>query len=123
MAERIAELELELFDNAFNEHTIRKEIDNGWGFAYEVDGKYVGYILIRTVGNISDILRLGVRQDYRRKGIAKALLEAVLADERPFMLFVKKNNKAAIELYKRYGFTISGMSDDSWAMRWPTSSS
>jgi ribosomal-protein-alanine N-acetyltransferase len=123
IAERIAELELELFDNAFNEHTIRKEIDKGWGFAYEVDGKYVGYVLVRTVGKLSDIVRLGVQQEHRRKGIAKELLEAVLEGDGPFMLFVRKNNTAAIELYKKYGFTIAGMSDESWVMRRTTSSS
>ena len=121
MAEEIAELELDLFDNTFNEHTIAKEIDRGWGFAYEIDGECVGYILVRTVGKLSDIVRVGVREDHRRKGIAREMLEAVLGAEGPFMLFVRKNNTAAIEFYKKYGFTIAGMSDSSWVMRRSTS--
>lgn len=117
IADQIAELENELFDNAINEHTLRKEIEAGWGFAYEMDGKYVGYVLVRTVHGLSDIIRLGVTKGYQGKGIGEDLLGCVLEAGGEFMLFVRKNNERAINLYKKYGFEVRGMTEDSWLMR------
>jgi ribosomal-protein-alanine N-acetyltransferase len=115
-AEEISELDGVLFDNALNEHTIRKEIKAGWGYVWVENGKVAGYALVRSQEGLSDLTRLGVHPDYQGRGIGQALLKIVL-EGGPVMLFVRKNNPGAICLYLRYGFEVKGETDASWLMR------
>lgn len=116
-AEEIAELELELFDNCFNEHTIRKEIEAGWGFVAMDDDGLAGYALVRDDAGVSDLTRLGVAKRRQGKGIGKALLEAVELKAPDLMLCVRKDNGVAINLYMSRGFKIVGVVGDSWVLR------
>lgn len=83
------------------------------GFLVADDGGVVGYIVAdvveahgRPVGHIKD---LAVRADRRREGIGAALLTRaidVLSDRvETVKLEVRESNTAAIDLYRRHGFT------------------
>jgi len=59
-------------------------------------------------------LGMGVRREYRRRGIGKKLLEAALNKARAMglervELEVYASNQPAIELYKRSGFSVEGV--------------
>jgi ribosomal-protein-alanine N-acetyltransferase len=56
---------------------------------------------------------LAVRRDFRRQGVASALLDGVLADAarmgaRRATLEVRRSNEPALKLYGKLGFTVSG---------------
>lgn len=83
----------------------------------EVDGKIVGACWARIMndyGHLDDetpSLALSVKKNFRRQGIATALLEKISARlaEKNFKrmsLSVQKENHAAIELYRKTNFEV-----------------
>lgn len=70
----------------------------------------VGYAVTMTVGDVSDLQRIGVRPDRRRAGLAHALLalaaERATADGAARMLLeVGADNPGALAFYAAEGFT------------------
>jgi len=105
-AEVLAELEMLLFpENCINEYSLTIELTVGFGY---IVGEGEGYALVRPDGDIWDLLRLGVRSTHQGLGHGKALLVMILelADHRKksMMLTVKKSNKVALSLYRKFGF-------------------
>jgi len=79
-----------------------------------VDGKPAGYVIYWLLSREMDIHNLAVAPAYRRRGIAHALLQAVIADavrERAnrITLEVRKSNEAAQRLYHSAGFMAKGV--------------
>jgi ribosomal-protein-alanine N-acetyltransferase len=77
--------------------------------------KLVGYICIRTILDLTHILKLVVIPGFRRMGIASMLFRETLSELRELRpdiesitLEVRELNAAAREMYKKFGFTISG---------------
>lgn len=80
----------------------------------EWGGHPVGCAVMTLLGEEGDIDKVMVEEEYRRKGIAKALLDALLgiAEERgarSFTLEVRKSNLPAIRLYEKAGFVSEGV--------------
>ena len=78
---------------------------DGDGTAVLVDG----YVLMRTVGEVSDLQRIGVAPDRQRAGLAGELLAAASAGVREegaerILLEVAEDNLAALAFYAREGF-------------------
>lgn len=125
--EDLASIDYELFpENNFNERTILHQIESGVGYVLQVDGLLAGYMICSSPKNPPlDILRLGVREKYRKVGIASVLLNNILRLGKDIMLTVRKTNVPAISLYLKYGFLITGTmpQHDSWIMRRSTGSS
>ena len=116
-------IDYDLFpDNNFNERTLHNQLEVGTGWLLYVDEKLAGYILCNGVGTpLVDILRLGVRETYRNVGIGTVLLRVVLDLGVDVMLSVRKGNDPAINLYRKFGFEITGTMPQhySWVMRRP----
>lgn len=69
----------------------------------------VGFVLARLAAGEAEILTIAVAKSKRRKGIGRALMDAVLRhlhSERAEALFLEVDhaNRAAIALYRRLGF-------------------
>ena len=78
-----------------------------------MDKKVIGYICANFVADEGHILNLAVHSDFRRKGIAKTLVENILeelkeTDCRFLYLEVRASNNAARELYEGFGFKVVG---------------
>ena len=89
----------------------------------KVSGKVVGYIMCRVETGFSDLKRfsmtrkghvvsIAVLPEQRNRGIASALLEKALEGLRQYQatecfLEVRESNRIAIDLYKRYGFSVT----------------
>jgi [ribosomal protein S18]-alanine N-acetyltransferase len=74
----------------------------------------LGYLIARDVAGSGEVLNLAVAPESRRRGIARALLEAGLsalaargADE--VFLEVRESNVGAQELYRSLGFRAVGL--------------
>jgi ribosomal protein S18 acetylase RimI-like enzyme len=77
------------------------------------NGTVIGYILLFTRGDFSEVMSLAVHPDYRRRGYGKLLMLACLkraSEERlgAMHLIVDVKNKNAEELYRQCGFNDAG---------------
>lgn len=89
------------------EETIQYETNRA--FVAEFRGATVGYIMARVSGEEAEILNLAVLPGYRRRGIARCLLEEALAavvtaGVREAYLEVRQSNQEALALYRAHGF-------------------
>ena len=75
-----------------------------------------GCALFEKTGRNIWIRHVAVKKDRRRQGIAKDLLESVIAKnpEANYSLWVKKNNNAAISLYENMGFSAANRQMEIW---------
>jgi ribosomal-protein-alanine N-acetyltransferase len=77
-------------------------------------GDLVGYLVISRYVDAWHVMNVAVTAAYRRRGIARALLERLFevtgSDERRgYTLEVRVSNEGAIKLYERLGFVARGV--------------
>ncbi len=71
----------------------------------------VGYASWAAAGDATDLRRIAVQPEHRRRGVASALLDATLASGSAVpgchrcLLEVAADNAAALAFYQRHGFT------------------
>ncbi|MBN4073904.1 ribosomal protein S18-alanine N-acetyltransferase [bacterium AH-315-E07] len=80
-----------------------------YSFVAERDGKIVGYAFMNTVSGEAHVLNLCVDPELRRQGIARSLLEHIIAMAKnlkavTLFLEVRESNRAALALYQGCGF-------------------
>jgi [ribosomal protein S18]-alanine N-acetyltransferase len=80
----------------------------------EADGKILGYILFWLLPGEIDVHNLAVHSGYRRRGIARSLLQEVIAEARAqsrarLTLEVRQSNLPAQKLYQSLGFVTIGI--------------
>lgn len=80
------------------------------------DGTIVGYCICSRYDTVWHIMNVSASPDHRRRGVATALLAALIArvDDLPeaeprFTLEVRTSNAGAIALYERHGFRAAGL--------------
>lgn len=111
----VAEIEKSCFSNPWNEAAIKAELENHCSEIYIAveNGVAAGYVNIYTVLDEMDIVRVAVLPAFRRRGVAKAILETVLSEKQGTVyLDVRESNLPAISLYKSLGFVDTGIRKD-----------
>lgn len=111
----VAQLEKICFSDPWSENSVASELKNKlalWLVAEE-DGRVAGYIGSQTCGDESDVMNVAVHPDYRRRGIAEALVNALVEElkaieSRCLTLEVRASNVPAIALYEKLGFVEIG---------------
>ena len=113
--QQVAKLEAECFSMPWSERSIASEITNPLSYwIIAVDGDtVVGYVGSQSVMGEADMMNIAVDHSYRRRGIAKELVEKLIQGlcEREvhcLTLEVRCSNAAAISLYERLGFEQVG---------------
>lgn len=112
---QIAELEKMCFSEPWSERSISSELENElalWLVCTDGD-RVAGYVGSQTVVGETDMMNLAVHPDYRRAGIGKKLIEALvkqLAEQGSHCLTleVRASNYPAIALYHKLLFAQIG---------------
>ena len=112
---QIAELETICFSDPWSEKSIASELDNKlafWLVAAEGD-RVAGYIGSQTVMDETDMMNVAVHPDFRRQGIAEALVNGLVEHLKTMgshclTLEVRASNVPAISLYEKLGFSEIG---------------
>ena len=112
---KLALLDKACFSRPWSENSFREELQNDIAVYYVAhDGeRVVGYAGLWRICDSADITNIAVLKEYRRQGIATALLKALIKKARELemtslTLEVRETNKGAIELYRSFGFEIIG---------------
>ena len=94
---------------------IEKEIltDTDSVYNYKYGDKVLGYLEIRLVDGVIDIMNLFVNEENRKQGIATSLMENMFKNENysRIMLEVNENNIEALRLYNKLGFKEISLRD------------
>ena len=83
-------------------------------FETEMGDRLVGYLVVSRYVDAWHIMNVAVDPEYRRRGIATRLLDALFATtagdaRRGYTLEVRITNTTAIALYERLGFQATGV--------------
>ncbi len=112
----ILKVEKECFKDAWSEKMFKEEISGKFShyFVAIVDNHAVAYMGMWSLSGEGHITNIAVAKNYRRCGIAKALIshfiEIAKRDNLEFMtLEVRASNTPAISLYKSFGFLDVGV--------------
>lgn len=115
---RVAKLHAECFpDDAWNSSSLATVLAMPGAdgrICYAEDGAPCGVLLDQCLGPEGEILTLGVAPAWRRHGIARVLLQDLIARARAggtqrLLLEVAADNTAALALYTSCGFTRQGI--------------
>jgi ribosomal-protein-alanine N-acetyltransferase len=88
--------------------------ESGICLVCEIDGRIAAYLIADMFVDVWHLMNLAVDEPYRRTHVASALIEAYFAlterkGHRGHTLEVRASNKAAIELYRSFGFVSTGV--------------
>lgn len=113
---QIAQLEKQCFSDPWDERSVASELKNDLScWLVALDGDIVaGYVGSQTVLGETDMMNLAVHPDYRRQGIAEALVEALISklkdrESHCLTLEVRASNAPAKSLYEKLGFRQVGL--------------
>lgn len=108
-------LERRSFSDPWTEASFHDALSSAWtfGLVAETARGTAGYMIGREVAGTGEVLNLAVAPEFRRRGIAGALLEAGLAAFRrrhvdEVFLEVRESNRTAQALYLSRGFRAVG---------------
>lgn len=110
-----AEIERACFSRPWSETALEAELENDFSkfFVAVENGKAVGYVGLYVLTGEADIVRVAVLPEYRKMGIAKAVLtESLKHASGEVFLDVRESNAPAISLYKSLGFEDTGVRKD-----------
>ena len=112
---QVAQLEKLCFSDPWSENSVASELENDlsyWLVALEGD-QVAGYVGSQTVLGETDMMNIAVHPDHRRKGIAEALVNALVdalkeRESHCLTLEVRASNAPAKALYEKLGFQQTG---------------
>lgn len=107
----LAEAEKTCFSDPWPVEAFQSEMHDPYFYLLAFEGEeLVGYAGGMSLYETCDLNNIAVLPQYRRRGIAAALLEGFMAEAKArgaeqMLLEVRESNAPAISLYERYGFT------------------
>lgn len=112
---QVAELEKLCFSEPWSENSIASELKNPLSlWLVALDGlTLAGYVGSQSVMGESDMMNIAVAPEYRRQGVAEALIKMLTAQllkngNGSLTLEVRVSNAPAIALYQKLGFIQVG---------------
>ncbi|KQW69100.1 ribosomal-protein-alanine acetyltransferase [Phenylobacterium sp. Root77] len=114
-ADALAQVHAAAFDHAWSAPEIAQLLDGPGGFALLVEtDQPLAFILCRAIAGEAEILTLAVTPAARRRGLARALVDAAagaarMAGAEALFLEVAHDNVPALGLYEATGFSRAGL--------------
>ncbi len=109
----LCRLEEQCFSSPWTEKGFEEFFENGCSriIVAELDGMVCGYVGMNLIMGEGEITNIAVDRNFRRKGVAAALLEGLMKTRglERLMLDVRVSNTAARGLYEKFGFTVDGI--------------
>jgi len=108
----IVKIEQACFATPWTEQGIRESIENENTRLYLalINGEAAGYMGVQIFSGEGYVTNVATLPEYRRQGVARALIERALQNEMEFLtLEVRESNFAAISLYQKLGFERVGV--------------
>ena len=112
---QVAELEKICFSEPWSERSVASELTNplAYWLVAEDDGRVAGYIGSQTVMEETDMMNVAVHPDYRKQGVATALITELVAELKKMgshclTLEVRATNESAIRVYRKLDFQEVG---------------
>ena len=108
----IVKIENACFSTPWSEESLKESLQNECSHFYLAlaEGGTAGYICVQIFSGEGYVTNVGVLPGFRRRGIAKALIERALENEMDFLtLEVRESNLPAIQLYEKLGFERVGV--------------
>ena len=106
-------LELCFGASAWSMDSLRSQLDKPGSLCLVAaeDNRIVGYLAFEQVLDEGSIVEVAVHPDYRRRGIARGMIQYALSDHslKEIFLEVRESNAPAIGLYERFGFERIGV--------------
>lgn len=113
---QIAQLERECFSDPWSQNSIASELENPLSYwLVAMAGNVVaGYVGSQTVLGESDMMNLAVHPEFRRQGVARDLVLALIdglnqRGSHCLTLEVRESNAPARKLYEKLGFVQVGI--------------
>ncbi|MGM0601847.1 MAG: ribosomal protein S18-alanine N-acetyltransferase [Bacillota bacterium] len=115
--EKIIKIEKASFDSPWTRNAFLRDLEHNKRAFYlkaSVDNNTAAFIGCWIIMDVLHIVNLAVHPTYRRQGIAGRILEEALIYAKKIgalsaTLEVRKENTAAINLYKKFNFSIEGV--------------
>lgn len=112
---QVAALEKVCFSDPWSEKSVASELENSLScWLVALDGETVaGYVGSQTVMDETDMMNIAVHPAFRRQGVARALILALIGElkkrgSRCLTLEVRASNDPARALYESLGFAHVG---------------
>lgn len=83
-----------------------------------IDDKIIGSILLKDMPQGKLLDEIYLEKDFRNTGIGTDIIRKMLKKNRNIYLWVYKENKKAVSLYKRLGFIIVDETDSRYYMKY-----
>ena len=111
----LAALEGACFSHPWTERQLTADLENDLLThlgAVSPEGALLGYAQVRTILDEGTLERIAVAPQYRRQGVAEALLRRLMEDGKDRLAFltleVRAGNAPAVGLYEKLGFQAVG---------------
>ena len=108
---QVEQVEKQCFSVPWSEHILKDGLTGRFDtyLVWETGGIIAGYCVLRVLADEGEIQRIAVLPSWRRNGIAKSLMEAMIQVSKEkgavqMSLEVRENNTGARNLYEKYGF-------------------
>lgn len=112
----IVQIERASFSAPWSAEAFRQEIHKPYASSLIAiaQDRVIGYLCVNIILDECHILNLAVHADFRRQGIASALMRKILAESTEqgcgvFYLEVRSSNTAARKFYEHLGFRTAGV--------------
>lgn len=106
----VYKISVEAFNDLSEDSYLKMSKDPNYKFfVAKASREVVGFVLLLMVDEKTEIIKIATKQEYKRMGVARALLNAVEGYSKKLghtgmMLEVNENNEPAIKLYESFGF-------------------